>query len=203
MKRLVRSIFATTVCGIIFLSTVVVNATGNPTVIYDGKQKEFTIINVTDTDLFPLYKNLIPGDNIEQTIDLKMENLETTTSIYLSAECEEEVRRALEGTTLDIYSGAQLIVKNKIVFDDILLGEYDKKTSETLTAIIHIPTSYGNEISEQKNKIQWVFKAQENPTTNNNPQTGDDFNILIYIAIIIMTIGIIIVVLKKKKEKPE
>ena len=202
MKKIVQSIFVITICSVIFLSsTADVNAAGTPTVVYDGKQKEFTLINVADTDLFPLYKSLIPGDDIEQTIVLKIKNLESATSIYLNAECEEETKDALEGTTIDVYSEGKRVVESKLAFDDILLGKYDKKTTESLTAIIHIPTSYGNEISDQKHNIQWVFKAQEEPEKPGNPKTGDDFKILIFVAVMIATMGIIVAVLKKRKRK--
>lgn len=202
MKKIVQSIFVIMVCSVIFLSSgAVVNAAGEPTVVYDGKQQEFTLINVTDTDLFPLYKGLIPGDIVEQNIVLKMKNLKSTTSVYLRAECDDEVKTALEGTTLDVYYKDKMIVDNQIIFENILLGKYDKNMAADLKAIIHIPTSYGNEISGEEHNIQWIFTVQEEPAGSTGPKTGDESNLIMYIITMAIAIGILIGVMRRKKER--
>ena len=201
MKRMVRSIFVIMICSIIFLlSAVGVNATGEPTVVYDGEQKEFTLVNVTDTNLFPLYENMIPGDNIVQNIVLKVKNLKETTRVYLRAECTDEVKKALEGTTIDVYCKDKLIVDDEVIFDDILVGKYNKKETSDLKSCINIPTSNDNEISDREYKIQWIFTVQEDFEEKNTYKTGDDFNMLIYAAAIVIAIGIILLALNKKRK---
>lgn len=197
MKNMIRNIFAFIICSVLLLANVITaNAADDPTVIYDGQNKEFTLMNATQKDLFKLYKGLIPGDTVEQKIVLNVKKIQAETSIYLRAECEEEVQIALDGTTMDVYQGNKCIVEDQLIFDDIKLGTYNKNGTEELTAVIQIPTSYGNEISDDEHLIHWIFTAQEDSDT---PVTGDDVNICMQVSFIVIAVIIMIGVVRKKR----
>jgi len=183
-------------CYILFGNATFVTAAQetHPEVIYNGTLRAFSFRNVTNTDLFELYKDLVPGDVKEQPITLKTQLMRKETSIYLRAECTSEVQEALKDCVMDVYLEDELIVKNHLIFENTILGTFTKADEKEITVMLHIPTAYGNEISGKEFQIKWIFTAQEDGkdvVVDTPPKTGDSSLWEIYLIVSIVMLLII------------
>ena len=69
MKRIFRSVFALILVCYTLLTIPITASAADGTVTYDGKAREFKFkpgSTYSETDLFPNFKNVMPGDKLTQ-----------------------------------------------------------------------------------------------------------------------------------------
>ncbi len=152
-----------------------------PTVSYDGKAKEFIFVNTVETDLFPSFKEVVPGDCISQEINVRGNHISTATDFYLRAEVEDDIVIP-EEIVLKVYLENEMISSSSLntsgsLTENVHLCQLTKDGSVKLKAVLEVPTSVGNEISDMQKEVKWIFTAQEKETgddSGNNKPGGDD-----------------------------
>ena len=67
-----------------------------PTIAYDGAARQLTVQgaqgSATATDLFPAFKNLMPGDKRQQDVDVRASGVDSEVSVYATVVVDDERR---------------------------------------------------------------------------------------------------------------
>jgi hypothetical protein len=193
-------------------------------VTYNGEAQQFIFEPGSEhspTDLFPNFKDVMPGDSITQKITVKNDiHNDVKVKIYIRSLGAHE-------DSVDFLSQLHLTVKkseeNEMAYmfdaaaddtagltDWVLLGTLYSGGEVNLDVVLDVPTSLTNEHSEQIGFIDWEFAIEEFPVEPGDPSppTGDRSYIFVYIASIagivaLAAVIIIFVVLKKDRKEKE
>ena len=173
-------------------------------VSYEGGAEKFVFL--PGSDLFESFKNVLPGDELTQTITVRNDK-DMQVRIYLRAEpvnqASEEFLRQLTLT---------VTCKDKEIFDAAasktaqltkatLLGTFRKNGSTDLTVTLSVPADMGNEYMSAIGVVPWTFIAEEIPD-DETPHTGDWFQLgwwLLAAAIIVVAIAVVLWAQKRRK----
>ena len=201
-------------------------------VTYQGGAEKFVFTpgsGYTDTDLFDGFKNVMPGDELTQTIQVKNGFFGTgSVKIYLRAVAHDEAANPLSenvaatgetvATMSDFLSQLSMQVYKQdgtCIFsgspneldglkNNVLLANVPRGKSVTLTVVLGVPSDLGNEYANRVGEVDWVFTAEE-LDPQGNPKTGDTSNLTLWIVVMVVCLAAIAVVafliLKKKKAK--
>lgn len=169
------------------------------TVYYDGNKKEFSLVNVENTDLFTNLKEMMPGDIKEQEILFKLENIKKNTKLFLKINNDEK-QEIFKYINMKIYINNVELRKNN---EYIELGTFLEDSETMLKVVVEVPREVGNDIQGLQQEISWrIFVQEENSELVEVPKTYDSSNLLFYIIIMIISFIIIIycvVSLRKNK----
>ena len=199
-------------------------------VTYQGGAEKFVFLpgsSYTDTDLFDGFKNVMPGDTLTQTVEVRNRFLGTgSVRIYLRAVAHDEQTNPLSsavaasGETVATMSDflSQLYMEvwqgDKCIYtgspdeldglkNNVLLGTIPRFKSTTLTVKLQVPAELGNEYANRVGEVDWVFTAEE-LDPQGNPKTGDTSNLTLWIVVMVVCLAAVAVVafliLKKKKK---
>ena len=173
-------------------------------VSYEGGAEKFVFL--PGSDLFESFKNVLPGDELTQTITVRNDK-DMQVRIYLRA---EPVNQASE----EFLSQLTLTVtcKDKEIFDAAasetaqltkatLLGTFRKNGSTDLTVTLSVRADMGNEYMSAIGFVPWTFIAEEIPD-DETPHTGDWFQLgwwLLAAAIIVVAIAGVLWAQKRRK----
>ena len=219
MKRILAVIVA--VCLALFAVTSVSAADGNVT--YDGKAQEFIFeprSDYTPTDLFPNFKDVMPGDKLTQSITVKNERSnEVKVNIYIRS------LGALEGSEAFLSQLNMKVVRSEnntmaYMFDAaadqtagmtdwVYLGTLYSGGEVNLDVVLGIPVELDNNYQNQIGYLDWEFMIEEFPVDPDDPkppQTSDNSNLGLWLAVMICSLTMMIILLvwsKKDKEKEE
>ncbi len=190
-------------------------------VTYDGNTQKFVFKPGSDyslTDLFPNFKDVMPGDSLTQMITVKNDASNAVkVKIYIRS------LGAQEGSE-DFLS--QLNLKVKTSADNEMAYMFDAAANETaqltewvclgtlysggkvnLDVTLNVPVELTNEFKNKIGYLDWEFKVEEFPIESDDPkppQTGDNSRMGIYFALMIGSLFMLIILLiwhKKDKEK--
>lgn len=176
----------------------------------------------TLTDLFPEFKDVMPGDTLTQNITVKnIRSRDVKVKLYIRS------LGARDGSE-DFLSG--LGMKVRVAEDNEMGYMFDATADETaqltdwyclgtlysggevnLEVELTVPATLGNEFSDQTGYLDWEFMAEEYPVEPDDPkppQTGDDTNLPLLIGIaagsgLVFVILVIFLIVKKKKKDGE
>ena len=173
-------------------------------VSYEGGAEKFVFL--PGSDLFENFKNVLPGDELTQTITVRNDK-DMQVRIYLRAEpVNQASREFLSRLTLTV------TCKDKEIFDAAasetaqltkatLLGTFRKNGSTDLTVTLSVPAELGNEYMSAIGFVPWTFIAEEIPD-DETPHTGDWFQLgwwLLAAAIIVVAIAGVLWAQKRRK----
>lgn len=177
-------------------------------VTYEGGAEKFVFLpgsEYSDSDLFENFKGVLPGDALTQQITVKNAT-DGKVRIYMRAEDE-----GMEDT--DFLSQLHMTVecRDKEIFDaapsetaqlteNTLLGTFKKKGSTELTVTLTVPATMGNDYMNRVGVVPWTFLVEEIPE-DDNPETGDWFNIGMWagLAIALAAVIIVLIVLQRRR----
>ena len=230
MKKTMKTI-ASLVMMLVLLLGIGATAYADGTVNYQGGAEKFVFLpgsSYTDTDLFDGFKNVMPGDTLTQTVEVRNRFLGTgSVRIYLRAVAHDEQENPLSsavaasGETVATMSDflSQLYMEvwqgDKCIYtgspdeldglkNNVLLGTIPRFKSTTLTVKLQVPAELGNEYANRVGEVDWVFTAEE-LDPQGNPKTGDTSNLTLWIVVMVVCLAAVAVVafliLKKKKVK--
>lgn len=230
MKRTCKTI-ASLVMMLVLLLGIGAPAYADGTVSYKGGAEKFVFLpgsSYTDTDLFDGFKNVMPGDTLTQTVEVRNRFLGTgSVRIYLRAVAHDEQENPLSsavaasGETVATMSDflSQLYMEvwqgDKCIYtgspdeldglkNNVLLGTIPRFKSTTLTVKLQVPAELGNKYANRVGEVDWVFTAEE-LDPQGNPKTGDTSNLTLWIVVMVVCLAAVAVVafliLKKKKVK--
>ena len=161
---LIFALLAALLAGVVTAAVVALTAPV-PTLVYDGETGEFSLENVADNDLFPNFKNLMPGDERTQDIHLEIKNIQTPTTFYLTSTPDEATKQALEPLTLSVtQNGEDLGEFAHSALEGVPLGVFREPGSTDLHVKLTVPTCVGNELQSAQASLRWDFSARHTIT---------------------------------------
>lgn len=172
------------------------------------------------TDLFPDFKDVMPGDTFEQKITIKNKaNNKVKVKLYLRSLGAHE-------DSVDFLS--QLNLKVKASKDNEMAYMFDAAANETagltdwvylgtiysggevnLDVILNVPVELSSEYQDQIGYLDWEFKIEELPVEPDDPKppkTGDDSNLWIWVTAMLLSGAFLIILIiwrKKNKDKAQ
>lgn len=181
-------------------------------VTYEGNSREFIFAPGSEhspTDLFADFKGVMPGDQLNQKINVKnTASNKVNVEIFLKAEGAVKDAEFLSQMNLTVTdnSGSKLFDapadQTAGLTDWVSLGTFKSGADVDLDAALNVPITMGNDFQDRIGKLNWKFKVVETPVPekdNGNINTGDVVNIILPVAIIIAAVILLIVMVKRKK----
>ena len=210
MKRFFALLFICTV----LLSCTIPAAALDGQVIYAQNAEKFFFLPGTDyspTDLFPDFKDVMPGDVLEQKVWLKND---------ISNDCKVKVyMRALGAHEDSVQFLSQLkLTVTKDTDTELFAASADQSAQLTewvylgtlysggeceLTATLDVPVTLDNQFKNLVGYLDWEFAVEELPveSTDPLPSTGDNARLLLWGGLMAVSLAAIIVLLISKKKK--
>ena len=189
-------------------------------VTYSGDSGKFIFApgsKYSPRDLFPNYKYVMPGDRLTQaiTVENKASN-KVKVEIYMRAlgakEGSEEflsqmhltVKKSPNNTMAYMFDAAA--DETAQLKDWVKLGTLYSGGKVNLEVVLTVPVEMDNRYQEQIGYLDWEFMVKEykiDPSDPEPPKTGDDFAMLMWVGMMVMSLGAILILLPvwKKKEK--
>lgn len=173
MKKSYKKISSLLLALMMFLSLSVTAFAADSTITFKGAQEGFDFqpgSEYTATDLFDNFKDVMPGDKLTETIQVK--NAATDCDyikLYMRAVPHDEtfttMQDFLSQLTMRIYNGEQLIYDASpdeagALVNNVQLGTLSTGESLTLKVELDVPMELGNEYASRVGEVDWVFLAE-------------------------------------------
>lgn len=182
------------------LASMTVTAWADGNVIYDGTAQKFIFApgsKYSPTDLFPEFKNVMPGDTLTQKITVKNDaSDEVKVKLYIRSLGAQEgseaflsqlgLRVAVSQDNVMGYMFDAAASETAQLGDWVLLGTLYSGGEVNLEIILDVPITLGNEFQDAIGYLQWEFKVEELPKENTDPKpphTGDKTPVVLLSAI--------------------
>lgn len=213
--------FAILLCALMLLSCVtpVLAAEGNVT--YSGNSGSIIFAPGSDyspTDLFPNFKDVMPGDSLTQPITVKNNaDKKVKVRIFIRAlgahpDSEEflgrlrlRVEKSSNNTMEYMFDAAAS--ETAQLTDWVYLGTLYSGGEVNLNVILDVPTSLDNRHQEQIGYLDWEFLIEEHevePDDPEPPKTGDESQLGLWIGLMgLSLVGILLLLILRKREKKE
>lgn len=200
----------------ILLTTAVSADDGN--VIYDGMIQDLIFEPGSDyslTDLFPNFKDVMPGDTLTQQITVRNDQgKHVKVEIYIrSLGAHEDSKEFLSQLKLKVakseenemaYMFDAYADESAQLTDWVCLGMLYSGGEVNLDVTLEVPVTLDNMFQEKIGYLDWEFKVIEYPVEEDDPkppaQTGDDTNLMIPIVLMVFSAAVIILLLMKRKK---
>lgn len=172
------------------------------------------------TDLFPNFKDVMPGDTLTQKITVKNDaNNQVKVKIYLRS-------AGAQAGSEDFLSQLNLLVTksddNEMAYmfdatanqtaqltDWVYLGTLYSGGTVDLDVALAVPAELSNEYQNRIGYLDWEFRIEEYPTEPEDPEppkTGDDSHLGLWFGAMIGSLAMIVILLvwhKKNRQKEE
>ena len=194
-------------------------AEGNVT--YSGDAGKFIFApgsEYSPTDLFPNFKDVMPGDSIAQLITVRNDaSNKVKVKIYMrshgahedSTEFLSQMHLRVEKIANDSmsYMFDAAADQTAQLTDWVCLGTLYSGGEVDLNVILDVPVELDNAWQQQIGYLDWEFMVEEypiEPTDPDAPETGDDFQIWIWAGLMAASLcAIVILLLVSKRKKKE
>ena len=207
--------------GVLLLTCVTPAVAADGNVTYNGDAGEFIFApgsEYSPTDLFPNFKDVMPGDSITQKITVKNDaSNKVKVKIYVRSLGAHE-------DSIDFLSKLHLRVEKSE--DNAMAYMFDAAANETaqltdwvclgtlysggevnLNVILDVPVELDNAYQQQIGYLDWEFMIEEyqiEPTDPQPPYTGDDFQVWIWVGLMAVSLtAIVILILVGRRRKKE
>ena len=227
MKRIFRAFFSLLMVCALVMSMGVTAFAATSSVTFSGKAAGFDFkpgSQYTTTDLFDNFKNVMPGDQLTETITVTNKSRDCDyVKIYMKAVAHDEtdnplsprvenagetvasMKDFLSQLSMRVYNGKKLIYEASPdeldgLSKNVLLGTFRRGGSTTLTVELDVPKSLGNEFANREGEVDWVFtvEAYDDPASE-TPKTGD--YIMISVGVLVVSAAAIVILLIRGKKK--
>lgn len=176
-KDIVRSLrcVVTAVFCIVVLAAPVRAFADTPTIAYDGNARQLTVSGATgssgEPDLFPAFKDLMPGDVREQQIEVRATGVKSQVRVFVRAVVDHETARLLSPITLTASAGdasagwLQTGTPGSVFAYPTQIATFTSDGSTVLNLQLSVPTSVGNELADASKTIRWEITAEDDSET--------------------------------------
>ncbi len=218
MKR-----FLTLLLVLSMLCAIPVSA-ANGSVTYSGDAGKFVFAPGSDhslTDLFPNFKDVMPGDTLTQRITVKNDaSNKVKVNIYIrSLGAKEECKEFLSQLQLTVATSQENTMAYMFnatadataqLTDWVCLGTLYSGGIVNLDVTLSVPVTLGNEFQYQAGFLDWEFMIEEmpiEPTDPEPPKTGDGEKVELLVGLMCVSAVALLVLLilmkRKRKEKED
>ncbi len=187
MKKSFKAITSLVLMLLAVLSMSVTAFATSPSITFKGQKEGFDFkpgSDYTVTDLFGNFKNVMPGDTVEETITFTNSAADCSfVNLYMRAEAHDEKENPLsptvkeEGETLatmtDFLSQLSMKVWNgeKLIYEaspdqlgglqsNTLLGTFRTGETGKLKVQLSVPIELGNEYANRVGEVDWIFHVE-------------------------------------------
>lgn len=216
-----RKVFAILFSVMILASCVLPVFAADGNVTYSGNAGKFIFApgsEYSPTDLFPNFKDVMPGDSITQPITVKNDaSNKVKVKIYM---------RSLGAHEDSIEFLSQLKLRVEKSEDNTMAYMFDAAANETaqltewvclgtlysggevnLNVILDVPVELRNDFQKQIGYLDWEFMIEEyeiEPTDPEPPKTGDESNLVLWSILMVgSAVGLFLLLLLSRKKKQE
>jgi len=172
----------------------------NGEVTYGGKADQFIFAPgsyESPTDLFPEFKDVMPGDTLTQKITVRNEaSNKVKVKIYLrSLGANDDASAAfLSQLQLQVAKSADNAMgymfdaaadQTAQLTDWVCLGTLYSGGEVDLDVTLHVPVTLDNTFQDYAGYLDWEFMIEEFPIESDDPTppTGDSFNAALWLAV--------------------
>ena len=193
----------------------VMAAQGN--VIYSGDSGSFIFLpggEYSTTDLFPEFKDVMPGDTLTQAITVRNDaSNQVKIKVYMRAlgahpgseEFLSQLQLRVEQLSDTILFDATADQTAQLT-DWVCLGTVYSGGEVDLNVLLDVPVTLDNQFKNQAGYLEWEFMVEEYPIEPSDPvtPTGDDTPLVLYGAIAVVSavalVGLLFLMRKKEKK---
>lgn len=146
-----------------------------PTIAYDGNARQLTVSGATGTsgepDLFPAFKDLMPGDVREQQIEIRATGVKSQVCVFVRAVVDNETASLLSPITLTATVGdastgwLKTGTPGSVFAHPTQVVTFTGDGSTVLNLQLSVPTSVGNELADASKTIRWEITAEDDGET--------------------------------------
>lgn len=172
------------------------------------------VIVFSPEDLFPNFKNAMPGDTLTQTIEVHHQRRSRRwIRVFLRAEpTDEEDKAFLEQLHMTVHNLNTGEIFNAVpsetaqLTENVLLGSFKNGSGTTLEVELTIPKDLGDEFQSARGNVYWTFTAEILPYDTGD--TGDWFDLKLWAAAGGLVLGALLALLivwrrRSSDEEPE
>lgn len=204
---------------VLFLSSAVTALAAGGTVTYSENAGEFVFAPGSEqslTDLFPNFKDVMPGDTLTQTITVKNKaDNRVKVKIYMrSLGAHEESSAFLSQLGLRVQKSEENDMaymfdaaadETAQLTDWVCLGTLYSGGEVNLDVTLDVPTELDNTFQKQIGYLDWEFMVEEYPVEDSDPkppQTGENSRAWIWLTVLIASgvAGCIALVFRKRRK---
>lgn len=213
MKKSIVFLF---ICALL-LSCVMPVFAADGNVTYSGDAEKFIFApgsEYSPTDLFPNFKDVMPGDSITQPIKVKNDaSNKVKVKIYMrslgahedSVEFLSQLRLRIEKSEENTMAYMFDAAANETaqLTDWVCLGTLYSGGEVNLNVILDVPVELDNTYQQQIGYLDWEFMIEEyeiEPTDPEPPKTGDDFQIWIWLGLMLMSLLALVILILAWKQ---
>lgn len=189
-------------------------AMADSSVTYKGQAEKFVFAPGSDyspTDLFENFKGVMPGDTLNQKIDVRnAADEKVNVKIYMRAlGAKSGSEEFLSQMTLNVKAmdGAELFDapadQTAQLSDWVCLGTFKSGANTSLDVSLNVPVTMGDDFQQAIGYLDWEFMVEEFPVDDTNPKTGDETPIALYVTVCAVSAAAIIVLLLTRRKKEE
>lgn len=174
VARSLRCVVAVVFC-IVTLAAPVRAFADTPTISYDGNARQLTVSGTTgssgEPDLFPAFKDLMPGDEREQQIEIRATGVKSQVRVFVRAVVDQETADMLSPITLTASAGdatagwLQAGTPGSVFAYPTQVAAFTSDGSTVLNLQLSVPTSVGNELADASKTIRWEITAEDDGET--------------------------------------
>ena len=189
-------------------------------VVYEGDAGEFIFAPGSDhspTDLFTHFKEVMPGDSITQTVNIRNDASEKVKiKLYMRSlgahEGSEEflsqlrLRVGIDETDEMAYMFDAPADQSAQLTDWVYLGTLYSGGEIDLLVTLDVPVTLDNDFKNLTGYLDWQFKVEEYPAEPDDPQppdTGDEEGIILWgsvFGISLVALAVLFVLIKRKNK---
>ena len=140
-----------------------------PAIAYDGNARQLTVSGAPD--LFPAFKDLMPGDVREQQIEVRATGVKSQVRVFVRAVVDHETAHLLSPITLtasasDASAGwLQTGTPGSVFAYPTQVATFTSDGSAVLNLQLSVPTSVSNELADASKTIRWEITAEDDGET--------------------------------------
>lgn len=195
-----------------------------PAIAYDGDARQLTVSGATgsseEPDLFPAFKDLMPGDVREQRIEVRATGVKSQVRVFVRAVVDHETANILSPITLTARVGdtsagwVQTGTPGSVFAYPTQVATFTGDGSTVLNLRLSVPTTVGNELADANKTIRWEITAEDDgekiparPAGTKKPglfglaATGDSTFSLLLVLLTLAIIAFIAAVLLSRRNK--
>lgn len=174
VARSLRCVVAAILC-VVALAVPARAFADTPAIAYDGNARQLTVSGATmssgEPDLFPAFKDLMPGDEREQQIEIRATGVKSQVRVFVCAVVDHETTHLLSPITLTAaVSDAsadwlQAGTPGSVFAHPTQVATFTSDGSTVLNLQLSVPTSVGNELADANKTIRWEITAEDDGET--------------------------------------
>lgn len=191
-------------------------------VIYDGSSRDFIFepgSSESPTDLFPNFKNVMPGDSLTQQITVKNDaSKNVKVKLYLrslGAVGDSDEFLSKLGLKVSLGSDNEMgymfdaaASESAALTDWVCLGTLYSGGEVNLDVTLSVPIELSNEYQGKTGYIDWEFMIEEFPVEPGDPQapqTGDESHTMLWcmLALLALIMLVISAIARRKDRESE